>query len=104
MNQKEREEHEIKLLTFVESVGFICKAIVPYANYDEYIFAKKDGVDELNLEISFNGQGYRVATGHNGYVFYQNNKFDMSWENLQFHVFHFNLDKMVDTDNEFGGE
>ncbi len=101
MNAIERKEAEIKLITFVEAHGFICKAIVPYQNYDEYIFSKLDKGDELNLEIAFNGAGYRMATGHNNYVFYQNNGFDYTWENLVFHVRHFSMDKSL---NEFGGE
>ena len=104
MNATERQEAEKKLIEFVESLGFEPKAYIPHATYDEYVFVKQDGENILNLEVSFNGVGYRLATGYNNYLFFQNNKFELSWENLQFHIFHFNLDKQIDTDNEWDGE
>lgn len=100
MNEAERNKHEKKLIKFVESSGFTMSAIVPHRNFDEFIFYKNDKNDIYNLEISFNGQGYRIATGYNNYIFYTNNLFDMTWENMEYHVKHFSLDKIADTAHE----
>lgn len=104
MNEIERNRHEKKLIKFVEKEGFTLSAIVPHANYDEFVFYRKDHDDIYNLEISFNGVGYRIATGYNNYIFYQNKGFDFTWENMAFHVEHFTNDKIVDTAHELDGE
>jgi len=104
MDAKERNEKEELVINYCEAVGFTLKGIKPHLNYDEYVFFKERNGDKLNLEIMFNGVGYKFATGINGYVFYQNNAFDMLWKDVKFHIYHFAIDGIVDTDNEWGGE
>lgn len=84
MEQAERNQREAELLGFMKTMGYDINQITPHQNYDEYEFIfiwEPD--DYVTVEVSFNGVGYRLRMIKVNSLFFVNENFDLSFDELK---------------------
>ena len=84
MEQAERNQREVQLLEFMKRMGYDINQITPHQNFDEYEFIfiwEPD--DYVTVEASFNGVGYRLRMIKVNSLFFVNENFDMTFDELR---------------------
>jgi hypothetical protein len=84
MEQAERNQREVELLEFMKRMGYDINQITPHQNFDEYEFIfiwEPD--DYVTVEVSFNGVGYRLRMIKVNSLFFVNENFDMTFDELR---------------------
>jgi len=77
-----QDRHERELVGAVSELGFRLTGIVPYLNYDSFMFYRPVGDVLYNVNVLYNGKGYCLATGQDNVLVYQNDKFTLQREEL----------------------
>ena len=84
MEQAERNQREIELLEFMKRMGYEINQITPHQNFDEYEFIFIwEADDYVTVEASFNGVGYRLRMIKVNSLFFVNENFDMTFDELR---------------------
>jgi hypothetical protein len=84
MEQAERNQREIELLEFMKRMGYDINQITPHQNFDEYEFIFIwEADDYVTVEASFNGVGYRLRMIKVNSLFFVNENFDMTFDELR---------------------
>jgi hypothetical protein len=84
MEQAERNQREIELLEFMKRMGYDINQITPHQNFDEYEFIFIwEANDYVTVEASFNGVGYRLRMIKVNSLFFVNENFDMTFDELR---------------------
>jgi len=84
MEQAERNQREVELLEFMKRMGYDINQITPHQNFDEYEFIfiwEPD--DYVTVEVSFNGVGYRLRMIKVNSLFFVNENFDLTFDELR---------------------
>jgi hypothetical protein len=84
MEQAERNQREVELLEFMKRMGYDINQITPHQNFDEYefIFIWEPN-DYVTVEVSFNGVGYRLRMIKVNSLFFVNENFDLTFDELR---------------------
>jgi hypothetical protein len=84
MEQAERNQREIELLEFMKRMGYEINQITPHQNFDEYEFIFIwEADDYVTVEASFNGVGYRLRMIKVNSLFFVNEDFDLTFDELR---------------------
>jgi hypothetical protein len=84
MEQAERNQREIELLEFMKRMGYEINQITPHQNFDEYEFIFIwEADDYVTVEASFNGVGYRLRMIKVNSLFFVNENFDLTFDELR---------------------
>ena len=84
MEQAERNQREVELLEFMKRMGYDINQITPHQNFDEYEFIFIwEADDYVTVEVSFNGVGYRLRMIKVNSLFFVNENFDMTFDELR---------------------
>jgi hypothetical protein len=80
---KQNDAFEKHLIDVFENMGLSLLGITPYGNFDKFYFYRQVKNDEvINANIWFNGQGYCLFTGKNNILKTQNDKFELSYDEM----------------------
>jgi len=84
MEQAERNQREVELLEFMKRMGYDINQITPHQNFDEYEFIFIwEADDYVTVEVSFNGVGYRLRMIKVNSLFFVNENFDLTFDELR---------------------
>jgi hypothetical protein len=84
MEQAERNQREVQLLEFMKRMGYDINQITPHQNFDEYEFIFIwEADDYVTVEVSFNGVGYRLRMIKVNSLFFVNENFDLTFDELR---------------------